>query len=96
MINSVEPTALQTMSNDSGRVFIFNCSILWFITHVLFSLKREVVFNKNDDFLVLLSTRKNSLSGLVIARGMPGRPPPLPKSNMFLFNEEEINKESAM
>ena len=57
IINSVEPTALQTMSNDSGRVFVSTFSILWFMTLVFSKPKREVVCNKNDDFLVLLSIK---------------------------------------
>ena len=57
MISSVEPTALQTMSNDSGKVFVSVFSILWFMTLVFSRPRREVVFNKNDDFLVLLSIK---------------------------------------
>ena len=57
MINSVDPTALQTMSNDSGKVFVSTFSILLFMTLVFSKPKREVVCNKNDDFLVLLSIK---------------------------------------
>ena len=57
MINSAVPTALQTISNDSGKTFVSTFSILWFMTVVFSKPKREVVCSKNDDFLVLLSIR---------------------------------------
>ena len=55
--NSVEPTALHIMSNDSGKVFVSVFSILWLMTLVFSRPRREIVCNKNDDFLVLLSIK---------------------------------------
>ena len=45
---------------------------------------------------MLLSTKKNFLSGLDIARGIPGRPPPLPRSITFSPKKGEIERESLM
>ena len=92
--NSVVPTALQTMSKTSGRSLGSRFSSLSFIVVVLDRSRRDIVLSKKADFFELLSTRKNYLSGFVIASGRPGRPPPLPKSTTLLLMCGAITKES--
>ena len=96
MLVFIEPTARLTMSNclgsDEGSIF----SILLLMTWMFFSPNFPVAFSKNADFFVLLSTNITVFSGFAIAIGMPGNPPPLPKSTRHLCNFEDMASESWM
>ena len=40
-------------------------------------------------FFAIESTRRNSLSGNRMAKGIPGKPPPVPTSRIFVFGANE-------
>ena len=70
---------------------ILECRTLTFVRLSLF-----VTFNKKEDFFELLSTKITFFCGAFIAIGMPGKPPPLPRSTKTPPRCSNTDKESSM
>ena len=77
------PKALVIMSKGLGSSSGWSSSELLFITIVFFNPSLFVLFNKKAALPLFLSIKNIFFLGLAMAMGIPGKPPPLPKSKMF-------------
>lgn len=77
------PKALVIISMGRGSISTFMASALWLIMVVLVKHSLFDVCKRKAAFFWLLSIKKNLFFGRVMASGIPGKPPPLPRSTML-------------
>ena len=68
---------------ERGSIATFMASALWLIMVVLVKHSLLDVCKRKAAFFWLLSIKKNLFFGRAIASGIPGKPPPLPRSTML-------------
>ena len=96
IVLSGEPNAQVTISSGLGKLSGPSFLESWFITWVFSSPNWVVALSKKAALLCFLSTKNIFFSGQVIAIGIPGKPPPLPRSMIFLPRRCAMERESSM
>ena len=91
-----EPKALVIISKGIGKLPLSNLLESLFITFVFLSPSWLVVLSRKAALFCFLSIKKTCLSGQAIAIGIPGKPPPLPRSKTFLPKRVVTERESSM
>ena len=85
-----------TISRGLGKLSELSFLASWFTTWMFSSSNWFVVLSKKAALLCFLSTKNIFFLGFVIAMGIPGKPPPLPKSMTFLPRRCAMERESSI
>ena len=96
IVLSGEPNAQVTISSGLGKLSELSFLESWFTTRILSSPNWVAVLSKKAALLCFLSTKNIFFLGFVIAMGIPGKPPPLPKSMTFLPRRCAMERESSI